>query len=210
MDVRVWACCATLGSNPLFKFIIFSIRAWSTSDWRRLRKERLFGVIGVIGMLPSLEATSRAFSSACMSSHSMSSIVSRYLPAGAVLLRALDSPRARYCSAFQGYEYSRLLAGSCRMSHLTRYMLHIARYGAYCTVTACHGATAASASQRSPCRRCPRSDAARRPAARLISRLFSIWFRHFNNFRTWSAVPVPNGTCQGYPQRGNRTTREFS
>ena len=84
MDVRVWACCATLGSSPLFKFIIFSIRAWSTSDWRRLRKERLFGVIGVIGMLPSLEAASRAFSSACMSSHSMSSIVSRYLTARAV------------------------------------------------------------------------------------------------------------------------------
>ena len=99
--------------------------------------------------------------------------------------------------------------GSCRTSHLTRCMLHIARYVAYCTVTACHGATAASASQRSPCRRCPRSDAARRPAARLISRLFSIWFRHFNNFRTWSAVPVPNGTWQGYPQRGNRTTRSF-
>jgi hypothetical protein len=61
--------------------------------------------------------------------------------------RALDSPRARYCSAFQGYEYSRLLAGSCRMSHLTRYMLHIARYGAYCTVTACHGASYRSISQ---------------------------------------------------------------
>jgi hypothetical protein len=80
------AGCATLGTMPLFRFIIFSIRAWSTIDWRRLRKERLFGDIGVIGMLPSLEATSREFSSACMSSHSMSSIVSRYLTAGAVLV----------------------------------------------------------------------------------------------------------------------------